>query len=338
MRGDVRHLRIPGGVLFCMSISLVLFSAAVDGIAADLSVDYPSRPISFVIHGSPGGANDAMVRLISDIIQKDKILNQPLIVLNKPSSGGAIAMGYVFERKGNPYIIYLAISGGFIMTPLMEKLPYNYKSFVPIANMTVDGSVLVVRSDSPFKTADDLIAEARKRPKELIMGGAGFLGTEAMTARNIQKLKGVQWNFISFTRGDVEALLNLLGGNIHFAFINPSSVMDYVRSGKVRILLAGSPNRYPQFKDVPTMKEAGFGEPILVYRGIVGPPNMPDYAVRKMEATFKKVAENDRWKKLLEDLVIQPFWLPSREYSELLDERDAQWKKLLSELDLLKKK
>jgi len=217
--------------------------------------------------------------------------------LTNQGVAGLLPAAYLFERKGNPHIVYLVVSGTFIMTPLMEKVPYNYKSFTPIANLIVDGSVLVVRSDSPFRTADDLIAEARKRPNDLIMGGSSFTNQETMTARNIQKLKGVQWRFISFARGDVEALLNLQSGNIHFALVNPSTVLDYVRAGKVRLLLAGAPYRFPQFKDVPTMKESGFGDPILAYRGVVGTPNMPDYAARKIEVTFKKVTESNRFKK-----------------------------------------
>jgi tripartite-type tricarboxylate transporter receptor subunit TctC len=81
---------------------------------------------------------------------------------------------------------------------------------------------------------------------------------------------------------------------VHFVFSGPANSFDHVRAGKLRILLAGAPNRYPQFKNVPTIKEAGLGEPLVAYRGIVGPPNMPDYAVKKIEMVFKKVVDTDR--------------------------------------------
>jgi tripartite-type tricarboxylate transporter receptor subunit TctC len=80
-----------------------------------------------------------------------------------------------------------------------------------------------------------------------------------------------------------------LGGNVHFSFVSPHQALDHVHTGKLRVFLACAPNRYPEFKDIPTIKEAGLGDPIVTYRGIVSPPNMPDYAAKKLEAALKKV-------------------------------------------------
>jgi putative tricarboxylic transport membrane protein len=337
MTRDLRRLRIPVGLLFCVSVFLMLLHAPANGKAADQS-DYPSRPIALVTHTAPGGGIDFMCRLISDIIAKEKIFSQSLVVVNKQGSGGAIAYGYVFERKNNPYVIMVVGSNSFMATPLLEKVPYNYKSFTHIANLIFDGSILVVRSDSSYKTADDIIAEARKRPKELIQGGSSFTGNESMMAQGIQKLKGVQWNFISFAGADREALLNVLSGSVHFVFANPNYILDYVRAGKLRVLLACAPNRYPQFKDVPTIKEAGMGEPVGTYRGVVGPPNMPDYAVKKIEVALKKVMDTARFKKYIDDTLMQPAWMSSLEYSKFLDEENDRCKVRLTLIDLLKKK
>jgi putative tricarboxylic transport membrane protein len=337
MRRDFRQLRTPGGLLLCVSIFLMLLLMTIDSKAADSAVDYPARPIVYVNHSSPGGNNDVFCRLVSDIIQKEKILSQPLIAFSKPGSAGAAAMGYLFEKKGNPYAILNIMSVVFICTTLLEKLPYDMKSFTPIANLSTEGSVLVVRSDSPFKTADDIIAEAKKRPKELIQGGASITSSETMMGRSIQKVKGVQWSFISFADGP-QALVNVLAGNVHFTFIGPSVVIDHVRAGKLRVLLSCAPNRFAQFKDVPTSKEAGMGEPIVSYRGIVGPPNMPDYAVKKLEVALKKVVDSGRFKKYMEDGAMQLAWMSSNEYGKLLEKLNDQWKELLKDVDLLKKK
>jgi putative tricarboxylic transport membrane protein len=327
-----QHFIRTCGVIFC-----VLFLMAVDGRAADRSGDYPSRPVECVVHTVAGGQPDIFSRLIGDIIKTEKLLSQPMVVVNKPGSGGAVAQGYVFEREGNPHVMLAAASGSFICTPLMEKLPYTYKSFTPIANMAMDGCVLAVRSDSPFKTIDDLIAEARRRPKELIQAGGSFAAAESMMGRAMQKIKGVQWNFLSFSGGGSEQLLSLLSGKTHFVFLNPNSILDYVRTGKLRVLLAGAPNRFPEFPDAPTIKEAGMGDSLVTYRGFAGPPNMPDYAVKKLEPVFKKVMESDRFKKYLKDTVLQPYWLSSNAYGKFLDEENDRWKEHLKEVDLLKK-
>jgi putative tricarboxylic transport membrane protein len=321
----------------CAAIFSLLLIMAADSKAADPSAAYPSRPIEYVTQSAPGSHTDVYCRTISDVIQKEKLLNQPIVIMNKQGSGGAVASGYLFERKGNPYIIQAVTTSSFLLLPLLEKLPYNYKSFTPVANMILDGNVLVVRSDSPFKTANDIIAEAKKRPKELIQGGGSFSSAASMMGRSLQRLKGVQWNFISFAGVEPEALLNVLSGNVHFAFLPPSIVLDHARKGKVRALLTAAPKRFPEFKDVPTMQETGMGEPIVSYRGIVGPPNMPDYAVKKLEAAFKKVMESDRFKKYMGEMMMMPWWLSSDEYSKLLDKSNDQWKELLKEVDLLKK-
>jgi putative tricarboxylic transport membrane protein len=260
-----------------------------------------------------------------------------MVVVHKQGSGAGIALAYVFERKANPHVVLAVGSNSFLATPMREKVPYTYKSFTPICNLIADGSVLVVRSDSPFKTVDDLIAEARKRPKKLNQAGSSFVSNESLMGKSIQKVKGVQWDYISFA-GDGEATIAVLGGNADFQFVNPSGIVEHVKAGKLRVLLNGAPQRYDAFKDVPTIKEAGLGDPIILYRGIAGPPDIPESAVKKLEAAFKKATENPQFKKYVDESLMQPFWQPSKEYSKFLDEENLRFKGWLDELGLLKKK
>ena len=129
-----------------------------------------------------------------------------------------------------------------------------------------------------------------------------------------------------------------MGGNADFQFGNPSGIIEHVKAGKLRVLLSGAPARYPMFKDVPTIQEAGLGVAITTCRGFVGPPEMPDYAAKKLEAAFKKVFESAQFKKYMEDTLQQPFWLSSAEYGKFLQEESDRTKGWLDELGLLKKK
>jgi putative tricarboxylic transport membrane protein len=338
MKKDDRHLAVQNRLLLCITAFLILIIIAVDSKAANPSADYPSRPLELVVFREPGSSQDMMARRISDIIQKEKILNQPVYVSNKQGSNGAVAFSYVLEKKGNPHVILLIATANLLCTPMLEKLPYSYKSFTPIVGMTVDGGVLVVRSDSPFKTIDDLINEARKRPKELIQGGGSLTGYQSLMGLSMQKVKGVQWNFVSFAGGDNEAILNVLGGHVHFTFANPSTVLDYAQTGKLRVLVTAAPKRFPEYKDVPTLEEKGLGKPVLSNRGIIGSSNMPDYAVKKLELVFRKVMENDRYKSYLKDWMMQSSVMSSQEFSKFLDEDNDRYAGLLSGLGLLKKK
>jgi putative tricarboxylic transport membrane protein len=332
----MRRLNRTYGLFSVMAISLVLVVAATAN-GANPAADYPTKPIELVTHQPPGGSMALLGRLIDKIMKEEKILDQPLIVVHKQGSGAGVALGYVFERKGNPHVLLAVGSNSFLDTPLRENVPYTYKSFIPVCNLIADGSVLVVRNDSPFKTIDDLIAEARKRPKQLNQSGSSFVSNESLMGKSIQKVKGVQWDYISFP-GDAEATLAVLGGHADFQFVNPSGIIEHVKAGKLRVLLTGAPARYDEFKDVPTIKEAGLGDPITLYRGIAGPPDMPEYAVKKLEAAFKRVMGNPQVKKYTDDALMQPFWLSSKEYGAFLDEENVRYKGWLEELKLLKKK
>ncbi len=332
----MRRVTCRNGLVGGLAIVLLLF-LTVTANGANPADDYPNKPIEFVTHQPPGGSMALLGRLMDKIMKEEKILSQPLVVVNKTGSGAGMALAYVFERKANPHVVLAVGSNSFLATPLREKVPYTYKSFTPICNLIADGAVLVVRSDSPFKTVDDLIAEARRRPKQLNQSGSSFVSNESLMGKSIQKVKGVQWDYISFT-GDAEATLAVLGGNADFQFVNPSGIVEHVKAGKLRVLLNGAPSRYEAFKDVPTIKEAGLGDPIILYRGIAGPPDMPEYAVKKLEAAFKRAAGNVQFKKYIDDALMQPFWQPASEYSKFLDEENTRFKGWLDELGLLKKK
>ena len=332
----MRHLNHKNGFMGSLAIVLLLF-LAVAANGANPASDYPNKPIEYATHVPPGGSMDVVGRVMQKVLNEEKILSQPMVIVNKPGSGGAVAYGYVFERKGNPYVILAVTSNSFLGTPLREKLPYNHKSFTPICNFIADGSVLVVRADSPYKTIEDLIADARKRPKMLNQAGASFTSNENMMGKSIQKVKGLQWDFISFP-GDAEATLAVLGGNADFQFGNPSGIIEHVKAGKLRVLLSGAPSRYAMFKNIPTIQEAGLGVPVVTYRGFVGPPDMPEYAVKKLEAAFKKVFESKPFQKYMDDTLQQPFWLTSTEYGKFLQEESDRTKVWFDELGLLKKK
>lgn len=332
----MRHVTCRNGIVGGLAIALLLF-LTVTANGANPGDDYPNKPIEYATHVPPGGSMDVVGRVIQKVLAEEKILSQPLVIVNKQGSGGAVSYGYVFERKGNPYVILAVTSNSFLGTPLREKLPYNHKSFTPICNFIADGSVLVVKGDSPYKTIDDLIADARKRPKKLNQSGASFTSNENMMGKSIQKVKGVQWDFISFP-GDAEATLAVLGGNADFQFGNPSGIIEHVKAGKLRVLLSGAPSRYAMFKDIPTIQEAGLGVPVVTYRGFVGPPDMPEYAAKKLEAAFKKVFDSKPFQKYMDDTLQQPFWLSSKEYGKFLQEESDRTKGWFDELGLLKKK
>jgi putative tricarboxylic transport membrane protein len=298
---------------------------------------FPSKPIEVVTHNAPGAVMDVMSRLVSDIMRQEKILDQPLVVVNKQGTGGAAAMAYVLRGKGDPHMLMPMPSAIILGTPLLQKLPYNYKSFTPIANLVIDGNVLAVRTESPFKTIHDLIAEARKRPKSLTMSMTSYTAPQVMMSREIMRKQGVQWNLVNF-KSNPEALMAALGGHVDFTFSGPWSMLDHVRAGKLRILLSGTAKRYshPLLKDVPSIEELKLGDAVVSYRGVFAAPEIPASAVKTLEAALKKAYETERFKKYIDEEVMQPGWMASGEYAKFLDVESVNVKERLIEAGELK--
>jgi putative tricarboxylic transport membrane protein len=304
--------------------------------APALAVDYPTRPIELVTHTQPGGPNNIIGHLIIEVVQKEKILPQPLFLTLKPGSGMASGFSYLFEKKGEDHLLAITSNGLILGTPLRVKLPYTYKSFTPIANLCVDGSVMVVSAKGSLKTINDILTTAAKNPNKLVMGGSSITSNEAMMGRVMQKIKGVQWKFVSFA-GEMEAATNVMGGNIHFAFLNPSSVIEHVRAGNLRVVLAASPKRYKAFPDVPTIEEAGLGKPQISYRALIGPPGMPSQAVTTLEAAAKKIVDSAQFKKYMEQSMMQEQFMPAKQLAAFWDEDEKFVRQQLIEGGMLNK-
>jgi putative tricarboxylic transport membrane protein len=328
----------PKKFLRCLSVLqvivlLLVFTPAAN--SADPAASFPSKPIEYVTHSAPGGPQNLIGHLIVEIVQQEKILPQPMVFKLVPGSGMAKAFSYLFERKGDAHILAGLPSFLAMATPLRVKVPYTYKDFTPIANVCTDGSVLVVSTKSKYKNMEDLIAEARKRPNQLSQGGSSITSNEAWMGKTMQKIKGVQWKFVSF-KAEMEAASNVLGGNVDFAFLNATSVIEHVRAGNLKVILAGTKERYKAFPDAPTILEAGLGEPDMTYRGFIGPPNMPSYAVKTLEAAAKKILKSPRFQKHLEMSMMQEEWMDTREYAKFLDKDFESVKKKLTEAGMLK--
>jgi putative tricarboxylic transport membrane protein len=196
----------------------VLASGAVANGQED---NWPDRPIEFVVTTAAGTGSDIISRLIADVVQQEKLLPQPIVVVNKPGSGGSVAMPYVFEKKGDAYTVLVGASDTILSTPQRTEVPYTYKSFKPIANLAADGSLVVVRADSPYKTIDDLFADAKARSEEIMQGGGSYAGTDGINYELLQKATGAKWNFVSFQGSGPESLLNLINGSVDFVTPNP---------------------------------------------------------------------------------------------------------------------
>ena len=195
----------------------------------------------------------------------------------------------------------------------------------PIARLVLEPALVVVRADSPFKTMKDFIEAAKQKPNGLKQSGGSVLSRDAVVRQVLVSHTGAQWPFISFPTGG-ERISALLGGHVDMMIIEPSEAGEMIRAGKLRPIAQVSETRLDAFKDVPTLKEAGYDIPnVPQARGIVGPPDMPKEAVAYYSDLFKKVSESPAWNKYLEDTLLQNAYLApadlarfNKEYADTL--------------------
>jgi tripartite-type tricarboxylate transporter receptor subunit TctC len=244
---------------------------------------YPSKPVTMVVPFPPGGVADIVGRPLADGLSR--ALGAPVIIDNKAGAGGGIGMGYVAKAKPDGYTLLLALSSISIL-PEADKVTgrapmYQFKDFVPIARFTADPTVLAVRADSPWKTLTDFVADARLRPGVITYGSSGNYGTMHVPMEMFDASAGIKMLHVPFT-GAGPAVIALLGGTIDAVSSGPSTVVQHVKAGKLRVLATWGDKRLASLPDVPTLTESGYPVVFTQWTAMFVPAGTPDTAIAKL--------------------------------------------------------
>ena len=257
---------------------------------------YPSRPLSVIVPFPPGGVADIVARPVADAMSRH--LNVPVVIENKAGAGGGIGMGYVAKAKPDGYTLLLALSSISII-PEADKVTgrvpmYQLDQFVPIARFTSDPVVLAVRTDSPWKTLQELVADARKRPGAISYGSSGNYGTMHMPMEMFAGSAGLKLLHVPYT-GAGPAVVALLGGNIDAVASGPSTVIQHVKAGKLRVLASWGDKRLASLPDVPTLTESGFSVTFFQWAAMFAPAGTPAPALAKLREAARAAAADPRF-------------------------------------------
>src|SRR5262245_13773494 len=199
----------------------------------------PAKPVEFVTHTGPGGGGDVLARAIGTAMDKEKLLPVRLQVVNKTGGGGATAMAYLVEKKGDTHTIAV-YTGLWFTNPLMrEEARVTMKDLTPVVGLVREPAMLVVKSDAPYKTLKDFIDAAKQNPGQLKQS-AGSIGARDWIVRQLlMKNTGANWAYISFPGGG-ERIAALLGGHVNIMLIEPQEAGEHIRAGNMRVLAAVS--------------------------------------------------------------------------------------------------
>jgi len=276
------------------------FAAAVLALAAmhAAAQSYPTRPIQFVIPFGAGGDSDLSGRNVAQTASK-YLNNVPIVSVNRVGASGAIGATLVRNAVPDGYTLLVArIATHAILPALDSKLPYKWDEFTMISMIELNPYVCFVRSDSPHKTAADLIAEIRRNPGKLNFSTAGVATSQNMAAQYLMTIAGLTKDHavgIHYKSGG-EVTTAVLGGEVNFACNNAPTVIPMAKAGRMRVLFV-SPVRIAELPGVPSAREAGFPdmEKIVGWTALMGPPKMPGAIVKRWTEVFARLAKDPDW-------------------------------------------
>ena len=295
---------------------LVLAAGAVAAQEA-----YPSRPISMVVPFPPGGVADLTARPVAAAMER--ALKNPVGVVNKTGAAGAVGMQFVATSRPDGYSLLLALSSISII-PEADKLfgrqpAFTVDQFAPIALISADPTILVVRAESPWKTAREFVEDAKKRPGQISFSSSGIYGTLHMAMELLSHSAGIKLRHVPYA-GAGPALTAILGGHVDALASGPAVVLPHIKSGKLRALAGWGDKRVAALPEVPTFKELGYPDAeFYIWAGLFAPRGTPEPVLAKLRETLRLAVEDAEFKLAMDKIQTPVAFKQGEEFQRFFD-------------------
>lgn len=297
------------------------------------------KDVQFIVPAGAGAALDSVARKLQELLVGKKLIKS-MIVLNRPGASTQLALNVLDQHSGDPhYLMTLATS--IVNNNYLGNINVSYKDYTPIA-MLLDGYVgVLVRNDSPFKTATDLIAYLKSNPDKLNIAIAATLGNDVhVGVAKPLMMAGVDISALTFVpfKSSGESITNLIGGNVDVVGATTPTIIPALQTGKVRLLAIGSPARLKGIlSSAPTWKELGIDTITSSPQGVMAPKGLTADQVKFWESALKDVTSTPDWQTFLENNQWAPRFLNSAETSKMLAQETKSVEEVLSKLKVTKK-
>ena len=255
---------------------------------------WPSRNISMIVPFPPGGQADLAARPVA--LALERILGRAVVVDNRQGAGGAVGNAAAARAEPDGHTLLMALSSVVILPEadrLFERKPsYELDQLVPIARVLADPAVLPVMNASPYRTLQDLINDAKKRPGQITFSSSGNYGAGHIPYEMFQPAAGIKLQHVPY-RGGGPALAAFIAGQVDITAQAPGPVKPYVDEGRVRLLASWGGKRTPELADVPTFIELGFpGVEYYIWAGLFVPRGTPAPIIARLRAAMGEVMQN----------------------------------------------
>jgi tripartite-type tricarboxylate transporter receptor subunit TctC len=309
----------------------LLLPFLVAGGPAD-ALDYPTRPVRFIISFAAGGPNDTIARILGQYLSEQ--LGQQFIIEDHVGAGGNIGMQDVLASAPDGYTIGFVAPNNAINATLYAHIPFDFvHDSTPIAGTMKLANVMDVNLDFPAKTLAEFIAMAKAQPGKINFASGGVGTSPHMSGELLAIMTGIKLTHVPY-RGTGPAMTDLLGGQIPVLFDNLPGSIQQIKAGRIRALGVTSKERVASIPDLPTIGETVPGYEVSVWFGICGPKGMPPEIVAKLNAGINAVLANPKIKDRFHDLGGEVMPMSPAEFGHLVADETAKWAKVVKSAGL----
>ncbi len=306
-------------------IGLVLAGPA--GIPPAAALDYPTRPVHWVVGYPAGGTTDILARLVGQYLSEK--LGQQFVIDNRAGAGNNIGTELVANAPPDGYTLLLVNPANGINATLYDKLPFNFiRDIAPVAGIIRVPNVMEVNPGVPAKTVAEFVAYAKANPGKVNMASSGNGTSVHVSGELFKMMTGITMLHVPY-RGAAPALTDLMGGQVQVMFDNLPSSIEYIRAGKLRALGVTTASRSEALPGVPAVGEAVPGYEASAWFGIGVPKGTPAEIIDKLNATVNAGLADPKLKARLADLGGAPMIGTPADFGKVIAEETEKWAKVV---------
>lgn len=314
--------------------TIALGLSAMASIGGASALDYPTRPVRWVVGYPPGGATDIIARLIGQRLSER--LGQQFVIENKPGAGNNIATESVINAEPDGYTVLLVNPASYINTSLYANLKFNVpRDIAPVAAFNRVPNVMTVNKDVPAKTVAEFIAYVKANPNKVNMASSGNGTSIHLSGEMFMAMTGTKMQHVPY-RGAAPALTDMLGGQVQVIFDNMPSVIQHIRGGALRALAVTTTERSALLPDVPTVADTVPGYEASALFGMGAPKNTPKEIIAKLNSEINAVLAEPAIKARLVDLGGEPLIGPPEAFGAMIVAETEKWKKVIESANVSK--
>ena len=290
---------------------------------------YPSKPIRWIVTYPPGGPTDFVARAVG--AKLGAAWGQQVVIDNRAGAGGALGTELAARAAPDGYTLLFGTSGGLTINPaLISKLPYDpVRDFAPVSLLVINPQILVVHNSVPVNSVKELIAYAKAKPGQLNYASVGQGSPNQLGMELLKTLTGIDMVHVPY-KGTGPAVTDLLGGQVQLMFNSMPLVLPLVKSGKLKGLAVGSPQRSPAAPDLPTVAEAGVpGFENVTWYGMFAPARTPAEIITKLNAQVVKILADPEMAQRLASQGAEPRSTTPAELAAFMRVEAVRWGKVI---------